>query len=193
MKAAEKRTLWTLGGLSLLLFIAKKASADTPAKGRVVIGPVTVSPVEKWTQPDIDRSLALKLALDRADQFVRWDDDMGAQRRPTATALAEMRSTAIAFRDHLRKTNNETPDETRIERLVRESQRRPSDDSLVRATNLVRTLTGWSPETFEVTRKPTASEVDRIRAAIRLWQAYSQTAADTLQVLLDDALALPAS
>lgn len=192
MKAAEKRTLWTLGGLSLLLLWARRASA-APGKGRVVIGPVTVEPVERWSQSDIDRDVALNLALDRADRFVQWDDDMGAQRRPTLPELAEMRQTAAAFRDHLQKTNSYDGSETRIERMIRESQSRPNDDSLVRATNLVRTLTGWDPNNFEVTRKPSPAEVDQIRAAIRLWQTHSQTAADTLEVLLDDALSLPAA
>lgn len=191
MKAAEKRTLWTLGGLGLFLLIAKKAHAAP--KGRVVIGPVTVDPIEKWAQSDIDREMKIKLGLDRADGFVAWDDDVGAQRRPTLAQLAEMRQTALAFRDHLRKTNNDSPGETRIERMIRESTTRPSDDSLVAATRLVRTLTGYDPESFEVTRKPNDVEVDRIRAAIRLWQTHSQTAADTLEVLLDDALSLPAA
>ena len=202
MKKSEKQALFFVGvvGVWALLMRNAKAAAQPspqpptpqpPGKGTVHIGPVTVTDLGPASAEEQLLWPRLQLAIDQAKSMTHYDEDVGAQKNPGPEGLAHIDGAIALWKKLYSSSDDGTP--SALEQMRAQAPRRPTDDSLARATHLVRTLTGWRDDDGAVTRKPTTAEISRIRQAIQLWTKFDENAAEYLQLLLEDSLELSQS
>lgn len=183
MRGRQKRLAQATVGAVLLWAVLAKARTT----GRVVVGPVTVTPGEKLT---FDRSTdaqvqRLTLAITRAKQLLGADPNTLVSRRPTTDEATFVENTLDLGRQLESSTGGKVPYPAALERMLALALRLPGSELQAANASLYQAL-GVDPSGENEATLPLTAERDRIaRSAITKWRPYSADAVDTLFVLLD--------
>jgi hypothetical protein len=170
------------GALTLLLLAMRRTG-----KGDVLIGPVTVTPIplDKGTTTNADLQ-RITLALVHSRQLMGADPNTLASRKPSATEEAYINQTLATARLMNQASHGAVPYPTAEEQRLALSKTLPGDALQVTNSQLY-ALLGVDPAGSNEATVPLTPAIETAaRALIAKWRPYSQSAVDTLFVLLDE-------
>lgn len=181
--AAKKKAAVIAGGIALLLLSMRRTG-----KGTVLLGPVTVTShtidLGKVTDADLQR---LTLALTQSRRLMGADPNTLASRQPSPSEQSYIEQTLASARVLSQVSKGGLVYPLIEEQRLTLAKKLPGD-TLQKANAQLYQLLGVHPaEDNEPTVALTPASEAAARTLIAKWRPYSQSAVDTLFVLLDGA------
>ena len=184
MNRTQKRTLKIAGIGALLLWAL---SARAAGKGKVLIGPVTVTKLPPVQFDAETRALVerLSLGLIRMRQLCGYDPNTLASRQPNAAEVKYCEDVLILGREVQQRTSGLVPDPKTEAAMLTLAKKLPGS-TLQTVNAQLYQLLGIDPKGNNEPTKPLTPAIENAaRALIAKWRPYSQQAVDTLYAQLD--------
>lgn len=184
MKPAQKKRVALLAGGAVLLWLGLARAAG---RGRVIVGPVTVTqlPALKFDVPTQAAVQRLSLALVRMRQVCGYDPNTLASVQPSAADDAFCEQTLALGRQLHAQTNGLVP-EPKTEASMLALARTLPGNTMAAVNAQLYALLGIDVRGENVPTVALTPAIDqKARQLISKWRPYSQSAVDTLFAQLD--------
>lgn len=185
MKSTQKKQVAAVAALALLTLAWKSRTG----KGTVLLGPITVTTPANAPKLSTDQASAVQrftLALQLSRSYMGADPNTLASRQPSATESAYIQGMLDLGRQLSAQTNGAVPLPTAEEQRFALAKKLPGSHLADVNAELYRLL-GVDPSSTNEATVPLTTAIDtRARQLIAEWRPYSQSAVDTLFVLLDE-------